>query len=90
MGSKGKVRTAAEQKLQLPQGCLQRLARLEICERRRAVVEGCGGLLCCEEGEMTLRTAQGAVRLRGGGLQLESLGANEAVIVGEILSVEFV
>ena len=83
-------RYTAERGMDLPQGCLQPLARLELCERTRAVVEGCKGLLVCNEQQITLRTVKGAVRIQGEGLHLQQLGQSEAVVAGEIWQVEFI
>lgn len=83
-------RRRAERGMELPLGCLQPLARLELCEGAQAVVEGCAGLIGCSEQQITLRTAKGAVRIQGEGLHLEELGRNGAVIAGDILQVEFI
>ena len=83
-------RRKAERGMELPIGCLQPLARLELCERTQAVVEGCQGLMGCSEQQITLRTAKGAVRIQGEGLHLEELGQSGAVVAGEILQVEFI
>ena len=83
------LRRRAERQLDLPDGCLQPAARVELCERRHALIEGCTALLCCEEDTVTLRTARGAVRVRGSGLQLQGLARQEAIVTGEVLSVEF-
>ena len=79
-----------EKQAALPAGFLQPAARIELCERQQAILEGCSALLCCGEEEITLKTARGAVRIRGAGLLLQVLAETEAVVTGEILSVEFV
>ena len=79
-----------ERRAALPAGFLQPVARIELCERQQAIVEGCAALLGCGEEEITLKTARGAVRIRGAGLLLQTLAETEAVVTGEILSVEFI
>ena len=78
-----------EQVLELPEGSLSGAARVELSGNRRAVVEGCRGILEYEEGVIRLNTTSGIVRFMGRDLTMNCLTEDSAVVSGTILSVEF-
>ena len=78
-----------EQVLELPEGSLSGAARVELSGNRRAVVEGCRGMLEYEEGVIRLNTTSGIVRFMGRDLTMNCLTEDSAVVSGTILSVEF-
>ncbi len=79
----------AERALQLPTGALTNGVRLEITDRKRAVVEGCKGIVTYEEDEICLATATGRVRFRGRGLCMTARMGEQAVVTGELCCVEY-
>ena len=78
-----------EQVLELPNGTLSGAARVELSGNRRAVVEGCRGILEYEEGVIRLNTGSGIIRFMGRELGLSCMTEDSAVVTGFILSVEF-
>lgn len=78
-----------EQVLELPGGTLSAAARIEMTGNRRAVVEGCCGIVEVEEGIIRLNTGSGILRFVGRDLGLSCMTEDSAVVTGFILSVEF-
>ena len=78
-----------EEVLELPEGALSGAARVELSGNRRAVVEGCRGILEYEEGVIRLNTTSGIVRFMGRDLTMNCPTEDSAVVTGFILSVEF-
>ena len=78
-----------EEILELPTGTLTNAARIELSGNRRAVVEGCRGILEYEEDLIRLNTTSGVVRFLGQKLRMNCLTEDSAVVTGQILSVEF-
>lgn len=78
-----------EQMLELPGGTLSAAARIEMTGNRRAVVEGCRGIVEYEEGIIRLNTGSGILRFVGRELGLSCMTEDSAVVTGFILSVEF-
>ena len=83
------VTRRVEEMLELPEGALSGAARVELSGNRRAVVEGCQGILEYEEGVIRLNTTSGIVRFMGRDLRMNCLTEDSAVVTGFILSVEF-
>lgn len=78
-----------ERSLQLPDGLLTTLPRLELSGNRRVLIEGCTGIVDYDEDRICLRTAVGTVRFFGRSLCMHRLNPTCAVITGRLLSVEF-
>ena len=83
------IPSRVERALELPVGSLCDLARIELSGTRRAVIEGCRGIV--EYGEETIRlnTGNGIVRFMGRCLSMSCMTEDSAVIEGIILSVEY-
>lgn len=62
---------------------------MEFCGNRRVLVEGCRRVLEYEEDRIRLQTDDGIVRLLGRSLCVARLSSGCAVIIGTVLSVEF-
>ena len=84
-----RVTQRVEQVLELPTGSLSGMTRVELTGNRRAVVEGCKGILEYEDGIIRLNTTSGIVRFMGRDLTMNCLTEDSAVVTGFILSVEF-
>lgn len=78
-----------ERSLQLPDGLLTAMPRLELSGNRRVLIEGCTGIVDYDEDRICLRTAVGTVRFFGRYLCMHRLNPTCAVITGRLLSVEF-
>lgn len=83
------VARRVEQVLELPGGTLSGAARMELSGNRRAVVEGCRGILEYEEGVIRLNTDGGIIRFMGRELGLSCMTEDCAVVNGFLLSIEF-
>ena len=83
------IPSRVEKALELPVGSLSDVARIELSGNRRAVIEGCRGIV--EYGEETIRlnTGGGVVRFMGRGLSMSCMTEDSAVIEGIILSLEY-
>ena len=79
----------AEETFELPAGALTQAAHLELSGNHRAVVEGCRGILEYEEGVIRLNTGSGVIRFTGTDLSMSCMTEVSAVVVGSILSLEF-
>ena len=79
----------AEETFELPSGALTQAVHLEISGNHRAVVEGCRGILEYEEGVIRLNTGSGVLRFTGTNLSMSCMTEDSAVVVGTILSLEF-
>ena len=88
-GKVSRVTQRVEQILELPSGSLSGSARIELSGNRRAVVEGCRGIMEYEDGLIRLNTTSGMVRFIGRDLCMSCLSEDSAVITGYILSVEY-
>lgn len=78
-----------ERALELPVGALTGAAHIELVGNRRAVVEGCRGILEYTDDTVRLQTGSGAVRFTGRALSMSSLTEDSAVVEGFILSLEY-
>lgn len=78
-----------ERSLQLPDGSLAVLPRIELSGNRRLLLEGCRGIAEYDEGCICLQTGLGIVRLTGDTLCLHRLNPDCAVITGRFVSLEF-
>lgn len=78
-----------EQVLELPVGSLSGAARMELYGNRRAVVEGCHGIIEYSEELIRLKTSSGTIRFNGRGLSMSCLTEDNAVVEGTILIIEF-
>lgn len=78
-----------EKTLELPVGSLTGAARIEMTGNRRAVVEGCQGIVEYADDIVRLQTGSGLIRFRGRSLSMSCLTEDSAVVEGIILSLEF-
>lgn len=78
-----------ERALELPVGAITGAARIEVSDNKRAVVEGCKGILEYDENVIRLNTGGGFVRFTGSNLCVSCLTENSAVVTGIIAAVEF-
>ncbi|MBQ3258957.1 MAG: YabP/YqfC family sporulation protein [Clostridia bacterium] len=79
----------AERAFSLPTGSLTNGVRLEITDRKRAVIEGCKRIVTYEEDEICIATPTGRVRFRGRGLCMAARMGEQAVVTGELCCVEY-
>ncbi len=78
-----------ERSLQLPDGALSALPRMELAGNRRLLIEGCIGIDEYDEDRICLRTTNGVIRLIGQELCMHRLHPTCAVVTGRLLSIEF-
>lgn len=89
MKQRSKISAKAEQVLDLPTGALATNVRIELMGDRRVLIEGCQGIVRYDEDQIQIRTVGGVVRFTGRELCMTNLNAACSVIVGRILSLEF-
>ncbi|NLB35871.1 MAG: sporulation protein [Clostridiales bacterium] len=85
-------RTAKEklsEELDLPLASMPGMPNIELAGNRQAVVEGCKGVLEYNENAIKLNLGKSIVKFVGIGLSMTSFRFEQAVISGNILSVEF-
>ena len=78
-----------ERSLQLPDGLLATLPRMELYGNRRVLIEGCTGIAEYDEDRICLRTDSGTIRFLGRSPCMNRLNPTCAVITGRLLSDEF-
>lgn len=78
-----------EKVLELPVGSLTGAARIEMTSNRRAVVEGCQGIVEYADDVVRMQTGSGLIRFTGRSLSISCLTEDSAVVEGIILSLEF-
>ncbi len=77
-----------EQWFELPLGSLASTARIEISDNRRALVEGCQGILEYDNTVIRLSTGSGVVRFEGGDLSVSCMNNAAAEVNGLIARIE--
>ena len=85
----GVLNTVAEL-FDLPADVVAGLPRLEMVGSRQLYVEHHAGILAYSEEQIDVNTAAGVLRVRGGGLSLLAMTAEELRIGGTIAAVEWV
>lgn len=83
------IQEKVERALELPVGSLSGAARIELTGNRRAVIDGCHGIVEYNDGLIRLSTSSGILRFTGRNLSISCLTEENAVVEGVILSVEF-
>lgn len=82
------VAKQVEEWLEMPIGSLASTARIEISDNRRALVEGCQGILEYDNTVIRLSTGSGVVRFEGGDLSVSCMNQSAAVVNGLIARIE--
>jgi sporulation protein YqfC len=83
------VQEKVSEELDLPLSSMPGMPNIELAGNRQAVVEGCKGVLEYNEDVIKLNLGKSVVRFVGSGLSMNSYRFEQAVISGNILSVEF-
>ena len=76
--------------LDLPADVIAGLPRLEIAGCRRLLMENHKGILEYGDEEIDINGGQVVVRIKGRGLELRAMNANDLSLEGLIFSVEFI
>ena len=74
---------------ELPPGALGKSANIVLSSNREAVVDGCKGILEYSDSVIRINMGNMVVRFIGRGLDIRSLTADQAVVAGFIVSVDF-
>ncbi|MDD2417711.1 MAG: YabP/YqfC family sporulation protein [Oscillospiraceae bacterium] len=78
-----------EKILELPVGTLSNASRIELIGNKRAVVDGCQGIVEYSDELIRLQTESGMVRFTGSQLSISNLTEDSAIIEGNILVLEY-
>ena len=73
----------------MPIGTLTEASHIELCGNRRALLEGCRGIVHYDEDVIELRIDSGSVRFTGREMCMTALNPSCAVVTGRFVSVEF-
>lgn len=73
----------------LPKTILPGMANIELSGNREAMVDGCGGILQYDDEMIKLLAGKLTVCFYGNRLTIRTLTADQAVIEGEIVSIQF-
>ena len=68
---------------------LRGVSHMELSGNREAIVEGCKGVVEYDEGIIRLNLGKNIVRFTGTGLSIRTLTLEQAIITGNILSIDF-
>ena len=82
--------TTVAELFDLPADVVAGLPRLEMVGSRQLYVEHHAGILAYSEAQIDVNTAAGVLRVRGEGLSLLAMSAEELRIGGRIAAVEWV
>lgn len=83
------VREKLTQELEIPQAALRGVSHMELSGNREAIVEGCKGVVEYDEGVIRLNLGKHIVRFTGTELSIRTLTLEQAIITGNILSIDF-
>ena len=75
--------------LEIPLGSVASTAKIELSDNRRAVIEGCQGILEYDDTVIRLATGGGTVKFEGDGLGVSCLSETSAVVIGLIARIEW-
>lgn len=75
--------------LELPEEAVRNCSNIEIVSNCCATVEGCKSVMEYDESVIKLNLGKVSVKFCGSGLTIKSLTAQQAMLEGEIISVEF-
>ena len=89
-GKDGGVLGAVAELFDLPADVVAGLSRLEMVGSRQLYLEHHAGILAYSEEQIDVNTTAGALRVRGEGLSLLAMTAEELRIGGRIAAVEWV
>lgn len=77
------------EKLDLPLSVVGDLSYMEILGNSKVVLDGCKGVLEYSEESVCLNLSRGTIRFCGSGLCLRALNFEQAIINGQINTIEF-
>lgn len=83
------AREKLTQELEIPQAALRGVSHMELSGNREAIVEGCKGVVEYDEGVIRLNLGKNIVRFMGTELSIRTLTLEQAIITGNILSIDF-
>jgi len=75
--------------LEMPKTSLPGTVHIELSGNREAIVDGCRGVVEYSENVIRLNTGKLIVRFTGSGLMIKTLQLNQAIICGNILSLDY-
>lgn len=73
----------------LPKTVIPGMANIELSGNREAIVDGCSGIVQYDDEVIKLATGKLVACFYGNRLTIRTLTADQAVIEGEIISIEF-
>lgn len=88
----GKIGCATERisdELELPKNIMPGVVHIEMNGNKEAVVDGCRGVLEYDENIIRLNTGKLIVKFTGSRLMIKTLSLNQALVCGNIVSVDF-
>ncbi|MCR4925071.1 MAG: YabP/YqfC family sporulation protein [Clostridiales bacterium] len=65
------------------------LAHIEIMGNRKAVIDGCKGVLDYNENLVRLNTGKNIIRFTGDNLTITSMNNEQAIVSGDIITMDF-
>ncbi len=75
--------------LELPKTVVPGTVHIEMNGNREAIVDGCRGIVEYDENIIRLNTGKYIVRFTGEGLMIKTLSLNQALVCGNITSIDF-
>ncbi len=88
-GKIGGVTERLSDELELPKNVMPGVVHIEMNGNREAVVDGVRGVLEYDENVIRLNTGRLVVRFAGSCLMIKTLSLNQALVCGNIMSVDF-
>jgi len=88
-GKIGGVTERLSDELELPKNVMPGVVHIELNGNKEAVVDGCRGVLEYDENVIRLNTGRLIVRFTGSCLMIKTLSLNQALVCGNIMSIDF-
>ncbi len=79
-----------ENELEIPRIAMAGEVHIELFSNSEIIVDGCKSIIKCSDTLISLNTGKRVVSVSGAGLVIKSFACEQAVIDGEILSLDFV
>jgi sporulation protein YqfC len=89
MSTKNGLTEKVERVLELPIGSLSSAARVEFLGNKRAIIDGCHGIVEYSDDLIRMQSGSGMIRFTGTMLSISCMTEDSAIIEGNILTMEF-
>lgn len=83
------IQSAIAENIDIDELAISGVAHIELMGNRKAIIDGCIGILDCNDGFVRLNTGKNTVSFKGDKLSICNMSYEQTVVIGNILSVDF-